>query len=202
MWSERRELCYEAGQFLSSPQVGQIQSNDRVSETRAYPRVQIQLRLCYHSQSSLSANINPKIQFNYNYYFQVKPDDAVRIELLIKNTANDSYFCEKSFLLQRDIRLDLFNLSNLNAQFLDRLQKLKDISFIKELTKIGNEQKQEEEARNRAESPATQNPQQLIPVDSYSALNPNFVFITVILTCLLILIFSIGLIIVSYLYFL
>jgi hypothetical protein len=105
--------------------------------------------------------------------------------------------------LQRDIRLDLFNLSNLNAQFLDRLQKLKDISFIKELTKIGNEQKQEEEeARNRAESPAAQNPQQLIPVDSYSALNPNFVFITVILTCLLILIFSIGLIIVSYLYLL
>ena len=34
---------------------------------------------------------------------QVKPEEVIRIELKIKNTAEDPYFCEKSFLLQRDV---------------------------------------------------------------------------------------------------
>ena len=33
----------------------------------------------------------------------VNPEDAIQIELRIKNTPNDIYFCEKAYLLQRDV---------------------------------------------------------------------------------------------------
>lgn len=88
------------------------------------------------------------------------------------------------------IRLNLFNLTSLNAQFFSKLQKTKLIKTAPMQTNLSI----------MDISQFTEDSPQLVTVDEFdvssTALNPNFVFVTVILTCFLILIFSIGLIIV------
>ena len=39
----------------------------------------------------------------------VNPEDMIQIELKIKNTPSDAYFCEKAYTLQRDVSWQEFS---------------------------------------------------------------------------------------------